>query len=95
MSYYNILKRPLLSEKSNKAREQQQKYTFIVDLQASKDDVKKAVERVFNVNVVNVNTTILRGKNKRRGMFFTLTKKKKKAFVTLSEGQKLSIFEDQ
>lgn len=95
MNLYSVLKRPVLSEKSNQAREKLQKYTFIVDKKATKDDVKEAVEKIYSVNVVRVATAITRGKEKRRGMRMFLESSKKKAVVTLSEGQSLKIFEDQ
>lgn len=95
MNLYDVLERPVLSEKSNSIREQQGKYTFFVNRKATKVDVKKAVEEAFNVNVVKVTTNVTRGKHRRRGMRISLSRPRKKAVVTLSQGQKLSLFEDQ
>ena len=95
MNIYSTLKRPLLSEKSNEQREQLGQYSFIVDRKASKTDVKKAVEKIFSVNVVKVSTAVTRGKYRRRGNRTYLDATKKKAIVSLSKGQKLDLFEDQ
>ena len=95
MNPYNVIKGPVLSEKSNDCRENERAYTFRVRLDASKYDVKKAVEKLFEVNVRSVNTSIKRGKLKRRGYQVSLLPKEKKAIVRLVEGQKLDIFEDQ
>ncbi|MDD5332052.1 MAG: 50S ribosomal protein L23 [Candidatus Nanoarchaeia archaeon] len=67
----NIIKYPLTTEKSIRLMESENKLTFIVDLKASKDDIKNEVEKIFKVKVTGVSTTILPGA-------------KKKAYVTLS-----------
>lgn len=92
---YNVLKRPLLTERSALLRENEGKYLFEVDLKSTKTDVKAAVETLFGVNVVSVATSIKRFRPRRRGMFMTKPRKMKKAFITLAEGAKLPIFEDQ
>jgi len=94
-SIYELLKYPVISEKSNKVREEQGKYSFIVRLDATKLEIKKAVAKAFDVKVVDVRTSISPGKQKRRGVHVVTPKKKKKAIVTLAEGQKIKIFEDQ
>jgi large subunit ribosomal protein L23 len=94
MNPYNVLVRPLLSEKSNRLRENGNKYSFQVALKASKVDVKSAVEKMFEVNVVGVTTTVLRGKVKRRGNNEVKLPNTKKAVVTLAEGAKIALFED-
>lgn len=95
MNPYSVLIKPLLTEKSSLVRDNDGKYSFLVKTDASKFDIKKAVEVLFGVQVKSVNTNITRGKMKRRGMSVSLTPKKKKAIVQLAEGQKLKIFEDQ
>lgn len=94
MNPYDVLQRPLLSEKSNRGRENENKYTFLVAPKATKKDVKSAVEKVFNVNVLGVTTLISRGKVKRRGNNVAKLSNTKKAVVTLKEGQKIGLFED-
>ncbi len=94
MNPYDVLVRPLLSEKSNSGREAQNKYSFQVEPKASKSDVKKAVERIFNVKVTGVTTLVTRGKVKRRGNAVTKLSNTKKAVVTLAEGAKIALFSD-
>lgn len=95
MNPFNVLIKPVLSEKSLKARETNQRYTFLVEKQATKLDIKNAVQKVFDVEVEAVNTCITRGKVRRRGMEVSLGSAKKKAVVTLKPGQKIKMFEDQ
>jgi large subunit ribosomal protein L23 len=91
---YDVLQRPLLSEKSNRVREGENKYTFLVAPKASKKDVKSAVEKVFGVTVEGVTTLITRGKVKRRGNNVAKLSNTKKAVVTLKQGEKIGLFED-
>ena len=94
-SIFSVLLRPIISEKSNKMRETGGVYTFQIRLDASKDDVKKAVSEIFNVKAATVKTITQKGKVRRRGLRVSEPKTKKKAFVTLAEGQKINIFEVQ
>lgn len=95
MEPFSVLRKPLLSEKSLQLRDAENKYLFEVDIKASKKDIKRGIEKLFNVPVESVNTHISRGKDKRRGMYVSKRSNTKKAFVTLQEGAKISIFEDQ
>ena len=95
MNPFNVLVKQILSEKSLNAREVEQKYTFQVEKQATKLDIKKAVEKLFDVEVQAVNTSITRAKVKRRGAVLSLGSSKKKAVVTLKSGHKIKMFEDQ
>jgi large subunit ribosomal protein L23 len=95
VNLYNVLVRPVLSEKSNDARENAGKYTFEVNLKSTKEDVQRAVEKIYNVKVAGVQTMITRGKVRRRGLHLSLDSKCKKAIVTLVAGSKLPLFEDQ
>jgi large subunit ribosomal protein L23 len=95
MNPLNVLIRPILSEKSNLLREATTQYTFEVATAATKTDVKKAIAKQFGSKVVGVRTIVCRGKVKRRGMHVTKGKTTKKAIVTLAEGEKLKLFEDQ
>ena len=94
MNPYSVIVRPLLSEKADEQREQQDKYSFFVQTKAGKNDVKKAVEALFDVNVTSVRTSVVRGKTKRRGMHSSLRSSRKKAMVTLKKGQKIEAFEN-
>lgn len=93
MNPYSVIVRPVLSEKSDATRERESKYTFEIKRDASKNDVKAAVEALFDVKVASVNTCITRGKMRRKGMHVSMSSNKKKAVVTLHQGQKLDIFE--
>lgn len=95
MNPYSVILKPIVSEKSTEARAAEGKYSFYVHLDAGKEDVKKAINKLFDVNVVSVNTSILRGKMKRRGAHVALSRKRKKAVVTLTSGQTIKLFEDQ
>ncbi len=95
MNPFSVLVKSILSEKSLKYRESEQKYTFLVHKLATKTDIKHAVEKLFDVQVQAVNTCITRGKVKRRGANVSLEASKKKAVVTLRHGQKIKMFEDQ
>lgn len=95
MNPFHVIVRPVLSEKSNGVRETENKFTFIVKKEATKDDVKKAVAALWDVKVTKVHTLLQRGKMKRRGQRYVQTGLTKKAVVTLAEGAKLPIFEDQ
>jgi len=95
MNPFYVIVKPLLSEKSNQVREQENKYTFIIRKEASKADVRKAISAMWNIDVLAVRTLIQRGKFKRRGSKYSQTSLTKKAVVTLAEGVKLPIFEDQ
>ena len=91
MNPYEVLNRPFLSEKSNKVREAGNKYSFQVALKATKADVRKAVEMMFDVKVMAVQTLVTRGKVKRRGNAVTKHSNTKKAVVTLKKGQKIVV----
>ena len=84
-----------MSEKSNETREAHGKYTFMVRREATKHDVERAIERLWNVKVANVRTMITRGKIKRRGAAVYKAANTKKAIVTLVEGAKLPLFDEQ
>jgi large subunit ribosomal protein L23 len=88
----DILKKPLITEKTSIIGEQTNRYGFIVDLKANKNQIKSAIETLYDVKVLNVKTSILPGKLKRAGRFVKKTQKTKKAYVQLAEGQKIEFF---
>lgn len=92
-SPYDIIKVPLITEKSTILKEKENKYAFLVDNRANKDEIKRAVEEIFKVKVLAVNTSYLRGKIKRMGKHSGKTPDMKKAVLTLKEGEKIEIFE--
>jgi len=88
----DVLKKPLITEKTSIIGEASNKYGFIVDLKANKNQIKNAVETLYDVKVLSVRTSILPGKLKRAGRFVKKTTKTKKAYVELAEGQKIEFF---
>ncbi len=94
IKYYDVIKKPIITEKSMNAMSEK-KYTFIVHPNATKSQVKEAVERMFDgVKVSKVNTMNYDGKTKRRGQTFGKTAKYKKAIVKLTETSKdIELFE--
>lgn len=92
-SNYNILKRPIVTEKTSVANEELGQVAFEVRKDANKVEIKTAVEELFNVSVLRVNTSIVHGKIKRRGRILGRLPNWKKAVVTLAEGQQIDFFE--
>lgn len=92
--YYDVILKPVVTEKSMNVMAEK-KYTFMVHPDATKTQVKEAVEKMFDgVKVKRVNTMNIQGKTKRRGMTFGKTAKSKKAIVTLTEESKdIEIFQ--
>ena len=85
IKYYDVILSPVITEKSMNAMADK-KYTFYVHTDATKTQVKEAVEKMFEgTKVAKVNTMNLEGKNRRRGMTIGKTAKKKKATVQLTE----------
>ena len=88
----DVLIRPLITEKTN-AGMQEDKYTFIVPLNANKVEIRQAVETVFKVQVLNVNTIRVMGKVKRMGKHSGKRPDVKKAIVKVAPGQRIEFFE--
>ena len=93
MKLEDVLKRPLVTEKSTLQKAEFNEYAFAVDCRANKLLVKEAVEKIFSVEVLKVNTLIQHGRYKRVGRNQNLTPKWKKAIVRLKEGQRIDFFE--
>jgi len=93
MDPYEVLKRPILTEKSSFQSDNLHRYTFEVDVRANKRQIRDAVEQVFNVQVLAVNVMNVRGKRRRWGRIVGRTKDWKKAVVTLAPGQSIQFFE--
>jgi large subunit ribosomal protein L23 len=90
-----VLKTPHITEKTYRLINTRNAYTFIVDRNATKGQVKEAVETTFGVKVLSVQTTTVAGKGKRTGKkrMVYVQPDKKKAIVRLPEGQKISLFD--
>ncbi len=93
MHLYEIIKRPITTEKSNRVKDDMRKYTFQVDLRANKNQIREAVEAAFNVQVMSVN--VMRTSRKRRhyGRRVSYTVPWKKAIVTIRADQRIDLIE--
>ncbi|ABQ89590.1 MULTISPECIES: 50S ribosomal protein L23 [unclassified Roseiflexus] len=92
MNPHQIIKRPLITEKNTNLM-RFNKYSFEVDRNATKPQIKRAIEEIFNVRVTAVHTMNVRGKLRRRGRQYGYTADWKKAIVTLAEGDRIDLFE--
>jgi large subunit ribosomal protein L23 len=90
---HQIIKRPLVTEKSNRQKEAGNQIAFVVDPRANKVQIRQAVEKLFKVKVKAVRTMNLVGKRKRMGRFLGWKSDWKKAIVTLQEGERIEFFE--
>ena len=86
----DVIRRMLRTEKGTRAVVEH-KYLFVVDIRATKPQVRKAVEEIFKVKVAKVNTAIFSGKPRRVGMRWGSRPKWKKALITLAEGSKIEV----
>lgn len=93
MSIYEVIKRPIVTEKSNLIKEGSNSYVFEVDRNADKPLIRKAVEELFKVKVEHVTTLIQRGKYKKFARESGRTKAWKKAVVSLAENDKIELFD--
>lgn len=90
---YNILKRPLQTEKTTLLKENANQVCFEVSMSANKHAIKNAVESAFEVKVIGVSTMIVRGKIKRMGKYEGKRSNWKKAVIRLSPESKIDLFE--
>ncbi|RMG13155.1 MAG: 50S ribosomal protein L23 [Deltaproteobacteria bacterium] len=93
LGIYDIIRRPLITEKLEDLRERHNMYAFEVDRRANKIQIRDAVEKLFQVKVTNVRTQVVRGKPKRIGLNFGRRSSWKKAIVTLGEGHQIDFVE--
>ncbi len=89
----NIIRRPLVTEKSTLQKEEGRQYVFEVDRKANKIEIRSAVEHLFKVKVEDVRTLNVLGKMKRLGRRYGKRPDWKKAIVTLREGDRIEFFE--
>lgn len=90
---YDVILRPIVSEKSNIVMDELNQYTFEVSLNANKIQIKEAVEIIFDVDVMRVNTMVVPLKKGRRGRkFYTRKQAWKKAIVQIAPGQNINLF---
>ncbi|MBI3534725.1 MAG: 50S ribosomal protein L23 [Deltaproteobacteria bacterium] len=94
-SQYDVILRPLISEKSTALAELANKYVFQVANGANKNEIRDTVQRLFNVRVKKVHTLVVHGKVKRYGKTVKKESNWKKAVVTLMAGSKIEIFQNK
>lgn len=94
MDIRNIIKKPLVTEKASILKEKDNKYTFMVDKNANKFQIKQAVETLFKVKVESVHTSNYAGKEKRMGMHSGYRSDWKKAIVKLGKGQEIQMVDE-
>ena len=90
-NYRDIIKAPIITEKSANIAADEKTYVFKVDVKANKSQIKDAIEKIFNVKVEKVNTVNVKPKTKRVGRYSGLTNRKKKAIVKLKEGSSIEL----
>ena len=93
MDIYSVIRRPLVTEKSTIARDEENKHLFEVDRRATKIEIRNAVEKIFKVRVVNVHTMNMTGKKKRHGRIAGRRRNWKKAVITLAPGGLIEVYE--
>ncbi len=89
--YLDIIISPVVTEKSANMGQENGEYAFYVDPKANKTEIKLAIEKIFNVKVLDIRTINVHPKKKRVGRYTGLTNKKKKAIVKLAEGQTIEL----
>jgi len=94
-SIYQVIRRPLITEKSTSLKETQRTLCFEVHRDATKPEIKKAIESLFSVKVAGVRVLNAHGKLKRQGRFAGRRPDWKKAYVVLKEGEKMIEFFEQ
>jgi len=93
LTIYDVIKKPLVTEKTTNLIQNYNQYVFYVHQKANKIQVKEAIEKLFKVKVEKINVIKLRGKTRRRGLTSGRTSDKKKVIVKLKKGDKINIFE--
>lgn len=93
MSIYDVIKKPLVTEKTTTEKDGKNVIAFVVNGDSNKIEIKEAVEKLFKVEVASVNTVTVAGKVKRRGSHLGKRANWKKAYVSLKEGSNVDFFE--
>lgn len=89
--YLEIIKAPVITEKSSALAQKEGKYVFKVDPKANKTEIKDAIEKIFKVKVESISTINAKTKKRRVGRYTGLTNRYKKAIVKLAEGQTIDL----
>lgn len=91
MKYLEIIKAPVVTEKAATVGQEMNQYSFYVDPKANKTEIKEAIEKLFNVSVIEVRTINVHPRKRRVGRYTGLTNRKKKAIVKLADGQTIQL----
>jgi large subunit ribosomal protein L23 len=94
MDIRSVIKKPILTEKASVLKEKNNRYTFVVDKEANKFQIKQAIETLFNVNVKSVRTLNYKGKSKKVGTSSGYKSNWKKAIVKLRENQEIQTVDE-
>lgn len=94
MNWADVVRRPIITEKALDLKEDQRILCFEVRARASKQEVKQAIEKLFNIKVAAVNTASFRGKTRRQGRYTGRRSDWKKAFVKLKPGERMIEYAD-
>ena len=89
----DLIRRPLITEKTNIQKESYNQITFEVDRNANRVEIKRAIQDIFNVKVASVKTMQVKGKTKQRGRIIGKRRDWKKAIVKLMPGERIDFFE--
>ena len=89
--YLEIIKAPVITEKSGMLGQEQGQYVFKVDPKAKKTEIKVAIEKIFNVKVESIRTINVKPKKRRVGRYYGLSNRCKKAIVKLQDGQTIEL----
>ena len=92
-AYHYLIKGPIITEKTHTLKDAANKLTFRVSVKANKIEIRKAIEAIFKVKVLGVNTIHVKGKEKRQGKTTGMRPDWKKAVVTLAPGEKIAGFD--
>lgn len=90
-NYRDIIKGPIITEKSSALAQNKNTITFSVDVKSNKTQIKQAIEKIFNVKVESVNTINVKPRKKRVGRHTGMTNRVKKAIVKLKEGSSIEL----
>ncbi len=90
---FDLIRRPLITEKTNIQKESYNQITFEVDRNANRVEIKRAIQDIFNVKVASVKTMQVKGKTKQRGRIIGKRRDWKKAIVKLMPGERIDFFD--
>jgi large subunit ribosomal protein L23 len=91
LTLYDIIKGPRITEKAYRLNQKAGKLVLEVHPEANKPQIAEALKKLFNVDAQKIGIVVVKGKKRKSGRFFTIGKTRKKAIVTLKEGQKIDI----